>query len=135
MAHDPQTLTLTRISTEQAERAFVACAGLDPEGEATPESAAAAGECFAVEGPRGTVAVSVEFAKPVAWIVAAAGGGGGMASETLGAVESLARARGCAVIGFQTLRRGLMRVAKRRGYIETGRIGIGVKLEKNLWES
>lgn len=131
MAHDPQALTIRRITTSQAARAFVACAGLDPAGAETPESAAQAGECFAAVGPSGAVAFAVEFAEGVAWVVAAAGGGSGMAGDTLAAIESLARGRGCSLVGFQTVRPGLRRIAQRRGYVAAA-CGRGVKLEKKL---
>lgn len=131
MAHDPQELTIQRISRAEAARAFAACAGLDPEKQATPESAAAAGECFSVAGPRGAVAVAVAFGGGVAWISAAAGGGDRMAGTTLQAIESMARQRGCHVVAFQTMRQGLQRIAQRRGYTITGQIGAGVILEKH----
>lgn len=133
MAHDAtQGLTLRRIGTDEAAQAFAACVGLDPEGRATPHTAAAAGECFAVEGQNGAVAVSVQFRRGVAWIVAAAGGGGGMAGPVLAYLERIAAARGCRRIGFQTVRAGLQRVAQRQGYEMTENIGRGVKLAKNL---
>lgn len=131
MAHDPQALSLQRITTTEAARAFAACAGLDPEGIATPESAAQAGECFAAVGPGGRVALALDFGGGVAWVIAAAGGGNGMAGATLAAVEHLAQTRGCGVVGFQTMRRGLVRVARRRGYVAAA-CGRGVKLEKKL---
>lgn len=129
-----QGLTLRRIGTDEAARAFAVCAGLDPEGRATPHSAAAAGECFAVEGGGGAVAVSIQFnqAKRLAWIVGAAGGGGGMAGPVLAFLERIAAHRGCKRIGFQTVRAGLRRVAQRQGYQVTENKGRGVTLAKNL---
>lgn len=91
-----------------------------------------AGQCFALTGPNGSVAVSIDFGGGVAWVVGAAGGGGGMASDTLEAIEQMSRRAGCHTVGFQTPRRGLVRVAKRRGYIQTGTIETGIKLEKKL---
>lgn len=135
MANDQaQGLTLRRIATDQAARAFAACAGLDPEGRATPHTVAAAGECFAVEGSGGAVAVSVQFnqARGLAWIVGAAGGGGGMAGPVLAFLERIAAHRGCRRIAFQTVRPGLQRVALKAGYQVTEKIGRGVKLAKNL---
>lgn len=129
-----QALTLRRITTSEAAQAFAACVGLDPEGRATPHTAAAAGECFAVEGAAGAVAVSVQFnqAKRIAWIVGAAGGGGGMAGPVLAFLERIAAHRGCKRIGFQTMRAGLRRVAQRQGYQVTENKGRGVMLTKNL---
>lgn len=132
MAHVPQALTVRSLDKHQAARAFEPIVHLDPERKTTAAGAAMAGHCFAVAGPGGVVAVSVDFGGGVAWVVAAAGGGGGMASDTLGALEHLARRAGFHTVGFQTLRRGLVRVAQRRGYINTGTIGAGIRMEKKL---
>jgi hypothetical protein len=132
MAHVPQTLTIRRISKEEATRAFAACVGLDPQGKATPEGAAQAGECFEVAGKGGEVAISVAFRGGVAWIQAAAGGGDQMAGPTLETIERLARANDCFVIAFQTMREGLKRVATRHGYSIVETIGAGWKLEKQI---
>lgn len=132
MAHDPQTLTLRRITKDQAAQAFAACAGLDPEGKATPESAAQAGECFAIAGKGGEVAISVAFRGGLAWVMAAAGGGDRMAGPTLDKIERLARGNHCFTVAFQTMRAGLRRVALRRGYREIEQLGAGWKLAKTL---
>lgn len=110
----------------------MACAGLDPEGKATPESAAQAGDCFAVTGKGGEVAISVAFRGGVAWVIAAAGGGHRMAAPTLEIIERLARAHDCFVIAFQTMRQGLRRVAMGMGYETVSNIGPGWKLEKRI---
>ncbi len=132
MAHVPQALTLRRITKDEAAHAFTACAGLDPQGKATPDSAAQAGDCFAVKGTGGEVAFSVSFRGGVAWVNAAAGGGEGMAGTTLEIIERLARAHQCFVVAFQTMRAGLRRVAMRQGYAVADTIGAGWKLEKQL---
>lgn len=132
MAHDTQTLKMVQATREEAARAFVACAGLDPEGKATPESAAEQGECVAFVGPFGVVHSTIDFAGAQAWIVAAAGGGNGMAGDVLAAIEAEAARRGCSSVGFQTMRAGLRRVAQRRGYTVTDHIGAGVIMEKQL---
>lgn len=134
MAHVEAALTLRRITTSEAAQAFAACVGLDPEGRATPYTAAAAGECFAVESAAGSVAVSVQFdrARGVAWIVGAAGGGESMAGPVLGFLERIAAHRGCKRLAFQTVRRGLQRVALRAGYHQTENKGRGFVLAKNL---
>lgn len=132
MAHDPQTLTVRRITKDEAAHAFKACAGLDPQGKQTPEGAAQAGECFAVAGKGGVVALSVAFRGGVAWIQAAAGGGDRMAGPTLDTIERMARANDCFVIAFQTMREGLKRVATGRGYEIVDTIGAGWKLEKQI---
>ena len=127
-----EALTLRRITKEQAAQAFAACAGLDPEGKATPESAAQVGECFAISGAGGEVALSIAFRGGVAWVHAAAGGGDNMAGPVLEKIERLARANQCFLVSFQTMRPGLHRVAMRRGYQETEKMGAGWKLAKEL---
>jgi hypothetical protein len=131
MANDAQSLTLRRITTSEAAQAFKACAGLDPQAKQTPEGAANAGECFAVKGAGGEVAFSIAFNGGVAWVHAAAGGGDNMAGAVLEKIERLARAHQCFCVAFQTMRRGLKRVAEARGYTVAGRIGEGWKLEKH----
>lgn len=131
MATNPQALTLQRISKTEAARAFVACAGLDPQGTETPESAARAGECFELSGQPGRAVLSLQFNGGGAWILAAAGGGDFMAGKGLPVLEGYARARGCASIGFQTMRPGLVRIAQRAGYVKAA-IGSGYRLEKKL---
>ena len=132
MAHDPQALSVRRITKDEAARAFLACAGLDPQGKQTPEGAAQAGDCFAITGKGGEVAVSVAFRGGVAWIQAAAGGGHHMAGQTLDTIERLAHANDCFLIAFQTVRPGLRRVATERGYEVVAKIGEGWKLEKQI---
>lgn len=134
MAREPQALTLRRIASEHAARAFAACAdfvALDPCGTETPDTAAQAGECFEAVGEGGTVALSIDFGQGVAWVVAAVGGADCMAVPTLEAIERLAANRGCERVGFQTMRPGLHRIATRRGYLAQ-RTGQGFKLEKRL---
>lgn len=124
--------TIQPIDKSAAAAAFAACAGLDPLGLETPHSAAMAGDCFAVSGAAGAVAFSVDFREGGAWIVAAAGGGvSPMAGTALRSMEAFAKARGCAWIGFQTLRKGLHRIAQRRGY-SAKPAGLGFILEKTL---
>ncbi len=121
---------MTPTTREQAARAFAACAGLDPEGQETPEGAAAAGECFELRTAAGVLHLSVSFGEGVAWIHAAAGVGQGMTAEGLQAVERTARARGCGLVGFQTMRRGLVQRAKKQGYRITRQVGAGFVLVK-----
>lgn len=132
MAHDSQTLTVRRITKDEAAQAFAACAGLDPQGKQTPAGAAQAGDCFAMAGKGGEVAVSVAFSGGVAWIHAAAGGGDHLAGPTLDTIERMAHANDCFVIAFQTMRPGLHRVATGRGYEVVNKIGAGWKLEKRI---
>lgn len=133
MAHDKKALIVHRIGRTEAAQAFQACAGLDPQGLETPESAAMVGECYAAAGELGRVAFSVVFSDGGAWVVAAAGGGReAMAADTLDAIEQLARKRGCTWVGFQTMRRGLHRIATRRGYHAKAQFRNGFILRKSL---
>ena len=121
---------MTPIPREQAARAFAACAGLDPQGSATPESAAASGECFRLETDTGALFFALQCADRTAWIHAAAGTGTGMTAAGFRAIELHARYAGCAVVSFQTVRRGLVRKAKKHGYRIARQVGGGFVLEK-----
>ncbi len=123
---------MTPTSREHAARAFVACAGLDAAGIATPESAAAAGECFELQTDTGRLVVSVSFTNGVGWVNGAAGTGDGMTAAGLQAIERQAISRGCSQVGFQTVRRGLVRRAKKHGYRITSQVGAGFVLLKAL---
>lgn len=120
------------ISRDHAARAFEVCAGMDPQGVATPQSVAGAGQCFALEAPTGRVVYALELRQGgAAWIHAAAGQGGGMTAAGLEAVEQQARAAGCAWVGFQTMRRGLVKLAQARGYA-VDKIGGGYRLQRSI---
>ncbi|CDN87490.1 hypothetical protein [Hydrogenophaga intermedia] len=123
---------MTPTTRDQAAQAFALCAGLDPEGVETPEGAAAAGECFELCTACGRLFLSVSFVDGVGWIHAAAGQGQGMTAEGLHAVECQALARGCRLVGFQTVRRGLVRRAKKHGYRITRTVGAGFVLVKAI---
>ncbi len=125
-------MTPQRITAPEAARAFAACAGLDPQGQATPESVAHAGQCFTLAAPRGLLSYCVSFTAGVCWVHGAAGEGAGLTECGLAVIESQARAQGCGVVGFQTMRRGLVRRAKRCGYAVTREIGQGFILEKGI---
>lgn len=114
MAHEETALIA--IPRETAARAFQACAGLDPDGVETPDSAAHAGDCYAISGRNGVLVLSIRIEDGTAWIVAAAGTGEGMTADGLRAVEAYGRSRGCRAVGFQTLRRGLVKQAQALGY-------------------
>ncbi|HEY0955915.1 MAG TPA: hypothetical protein VGE36_14220 [Roseateles sp.] len=123
---------LTAITASAAALAYAACVGLDPEGRATPDSAARAGESFSLETGTGRLACTLIFEGGCCWISAAAGTGTGMALAGLRAIEGAAIAKGCKRVGFQTIRRGLVRRAKSIGYGITRSVGRGVILEKQL---
>lgn len=111
-------MRLEAITREQAARAY-ACAvhpGLDPDGIATPDAIAGAGQSFRLTGPRGQVAYTVGIVQRELWVYAAAGTGQGMTLATLRTLEAQAARNGCDSVGFQTVRRGLIRYAKRAGF-------------------
>lgn len=121
-----------RITPEQASLAFAACAGLDPEGHETPERAALAGPCFELATDTGTLAYTLSAERGIVWIHAAAGRGQGMTAAGLAVIEQQARAAQCQRVGFQTVRRGLVRRARALGYEITREIGAGYVLEKAI---
>lgn len=128
MAH--RSPTLTAIGQAEAARAFVGL--VDPEGIATPASAAKSGECFRLEAETGALRYAVSFGHGAAWITGAAGQGQGMTAEGLRMIEAQALARGCRRVGFQTVRRGLVRRAIRQGYRITSETGAGFVLVKDI---
>lgn len=120
------------IGKSEARQAFARLAGLDPEGLDAHLTAADIGQCFQLTNPRGSVVYSVGPANKSFWIHAAAGMGQGMTEAGLAAIECQARRSGCRVVGFQTLRRGLIRRAQRLGYAICGAVGTGFILRKNI---
>ena len=123
---------LTAVTVAQAARAYAACVGLDPEGRATPEGAARAGDSFSLATGTGEVTYTLIFEGGCCWVSAAAGSGSGMTETGLRVIERQAVAKGCKRVGFQTLRRGLVRRARSIGYGVTGSVGRGVILEKQI---
>lgn len=124
--------TLTSMPSSEAAQAFAVLQGMDPEGVQTPEGAARSGECYRLQGERGAVVYAVSFTDATAWIHGAAGQGQGMTAEGLAMIEAQAITRGCRRVGFQTIRRGLVRRAMRQGYRITSNVGAGFVLVKSL---
>lgn len=125
-------MTLDLITPEQAANDFAACLGDDPEGQATPQSAAHAGVCFKLETDQGRLTYAIGIEGGVCWIHGAAGTGKTMTETGLAVIEAQAAAVGCKAVGFQTLRRGLVRKARALGYKIKAEIGRGFVLEKNM---
>lgn len=125
-------MSLETIDRASAARAFTACAGMDPEGKATPESAAAAGHCFLIATNTGEAVYSVAVRGNVLWCFAAAGTGQGMTAPGLAAMEAQAKASDCRAVAFQTIRRGLVRRAQGLGYKVEQKIGRGFVLKKEI---
>lgn len=114
MAYEIKTL-----EPEQAARAY---AGLiDPSCDATPKSAAQAGQSFALKTPAGTLIFTTTERGQQLWIEAAAGqGADDMTAHGLALIEGMAQGAGLASVGFQTARPGLMRKAQKQGYTVAG---------------
>lgn len=125
--------SLRPATVDQAAQAFAACAGLDPEGKATPDSAARAGESFKVSTDTGEAIYTIT-ARPGGrcWIHGAAGTGTGMTAAGLACIERQALAAGCVSVAFQTVRHGLVRRARALGYRITAQVGRGFIIEKRI---
>ncbi|MGA8787243.1 MAG: hypothetical protein WB542_18105 [Polaromonas sp.] len=127
-----QALTLKPIDKAAAAQAFSPCAGLDPDGIETPEGAANAGQCFRLEVDKGYLVLSVSIVSNGVWCHAAAGSGRGMTGAGLMALEQYARANDCRRVSFQTMRLGLVRESRRRGYEVIAKKGKGFVINKEL---
>lgn len=123
---------LQAVSREQAARAFMACAGLNPSGYETPDSMAARGANFELTTDHGSAVYGVRRDGETLWCIAAAGQGSGMARAGLDYLERQARANRCTRVGFQTVRRGLVRIAEKQGFEVVRQVGAGFVLEKKV---
>lgn len=133
MANDaPLIVHMGQVHPAAAAQAYAAHVHLDPEGIATPESLAAAGPSFGIETEQGRTVFTLSAAGGVCWIHAAAGTGYGMTAPGFAVIEQIAARAGCRRVEFQTLRRGLVRRARRLGYHITGQVGHGHILSKDL---
>lgn len=121
-----------RVTAAEAAQSFAVLQGMDPAGQSAPEGAARAGECYRLQAGPGSLVYAVSFTDGTAWIHAAAGQGQGMTAEGLAMIEAQAIVRGCRRVGFQTIRRGLVRRAMRQGYRITSNVGTGFVLVKEL---
>lgn len=107
----------------------------DPEGIDTPATACEGCTCWRLELPGGCVVFALDVIEGGrGWINVA----GGETSETITGealpyVESLARAKGARSLGFQTVRRGLVRRTAACGYRLARHVGAGgYVMEKSL---
>jgi hypothetical protein len=91
---------------------------VDPEGCATVDSVVRNGKCFALDFPTGRMVYVVELIGSALWITAAAGRTRAATLATLSHIETQARAMGARLVKFQTVRRGLVRLASRAGYAQ-----------------
>lgn len=86
-----------------------------------PEQLAEGGECFRLTTASGEGVFVLSRAGDVLWIAGAGScGGEGLTEAGLAAIERAARGQGCSAVGFQTVRRGLVRRAERAGYEVVG---------------
>jgi hypothetical protein len=93
---------------------------VDPEGSATVASVCATGQCFALDFDSGRLVYVVQLIGSALWITAAAGHTQAAARATLAFIESQARTAGARLVKFQTVRHGLVRLARRSGYVQSG---------------
>lgn len=135
MAHDTQRPLIVGMSTvepDEAARIFAPLVGLDPQRSATAEGIAKAGPTFRIETGVGHAVFTLSAKAGFCWVHAARGAGQGMTEVGLNVIEQIARQAGCHAVGFQTLRRGLVRKAQRLGYRIAGQINTGHILEKSI---
>lgn len=125
-------MILEPVSQEHAARAFELARCTDPEGKATAQSMAYAGQCLRVAAPAGELVLSIGHERGALWVYGAAGKGQGMTATGLQALEYIARAAGLGAVAFQTMRRGLIRQAKAKGYEIAGAVGAGYILQKKI---
>lgn len=109
------------LTTEQAAQAFHELPVPDPQGIATPESLAAAGEAFEFFAAGGSCRAVVRKNGCQLWIEAASG----KAADDLTAIglelaEEVANQAQCQEVAFQTCRAGLMKKATQHGYQVAG---------------
>lgn len=78
------------------------------------------GQCFALDLPGGRLVYVLELLGPCLWITAAAGNTTNATAQALATIELQAVRMGAMAVKFQTVRRGLVRLAQRAGYSSTG---------------
>lgn len=123
---------LQAVSRDDAARAFGACVALNPSGHESAQSMAARSANFVYSTETGRVVYGVMRNGETLWCVAAAGQGSGMARAGLDYLERQARANRCSRVGFQTVRRGLVRIAEKQGFEVVRQVGTGFVLEKRV---
>lgn len=120
------------VSRASAALAFEAVAHLNPSGYESPQGMAARGDNFELSTDTGTGIYGVRKDGQTLWCIAAAGQGSGLAKAGLDCLERQARVNSCTRVGFQTMRRGLVRIATQQGYAVTRQVGAGFVLEKGV---
>lgn len=117
-----QKICLSRLEPQLAAALLAGLHRADPAGTSTPadvERIAREGMSFAATADNAQAVYTIHVKNGVAWIDACKGNGPVPWSDVLFAVIE-AQSKGCAAVGFQTARPGLVRQAKRHGYEVTG---------------
>lgn len=121
-------ITLQKIDPSRAAALLAASGMADPAGMTTPETLAAGGECFSLSDGVSDGVFVIKRRGEKMWISGAgAVQSRGLTAPGLGVIEAIAKQSGCARVGFQTGRPGLVRLAKKQGYRVAGFI-----LEKGI---
>lgn len=117
-----KTLHLSRLEPSLAAALLAGCERLDATGQTTRDDIprmTQAGQCFVATTDNAQAVYVVRVANGVAWVSACKGAGPvDWSALLLPTIE--AQAKGCAAVGFQTARPGLVRKAKRQGYEVAG---------------
>lgn len=113
--------TAQKITSIQAAAHLSTFDLVDPEGLATVGSVCRSGQCFALDLSTGRLVYVVELIGSALWITAAAGRTCAPSlASLLNHIEDQARRIGAHLVKFQTVRRGLVRLAQRLGYTQHG---------------
>lgn len=115
-------IALSRVSPDLAAAILSGMESLDASGRTGPkdlERIAATGQCFAATAQDSQAVYILHVQNGVAWVSACKGAG--PLDWTICLLPIIeAQAKGCAAVGFQTSRAGLVRKAKKQGYNVTG---------------
>ena len=117
-----EKIQLNHLEAHLAASLLTGCAHLDPCGMATEADIARlalTGQCFTATSETGQAVYVVKVKNGVAWIDAVKGNGATRWQNVLLPVIE-AQAKGCASVGFQTRRRGVVKAAQAQGYEITG---------------
>lgn len=113
-----ETYTLIQCATDEAARVMRAAGLTGATRTVTAEELAAKGIPFRLTTTGGTGVFVVSKCDAQLWVHGAgAVGSKGLTADGLEVIEKIARHAGCTSVGFRTVRRGLVRLACRRGYV------------------
>lgn len=117
-----ETLQLSALEPHLAAQLLAGCAQLDPCGMLAERDIAgmtASAQCYAATTDAGQAVYLVRVKNGVAWVDAVKGTGRVNWRHVLLPVIEM-QAKGCAAVGFQTARPGVVREAQKQGYEITG---------------